>query len=51
LKVWTVPAFRRICSARLSSFYISAQRALELAALDEIQNLRAGRSRTELRIF
>jgi hypothetical protein len=42
-----VPAFRRICSASLSSFYISAQRALELAALDETQNLRARRSRTE----
>jgi hypothetical protein len=32
-----VPAFRRICSARFSSFYISALRALELGALDEIQ--------------
>jgi len=32
-----MPAFRRICSAKLSSFYISAQRALELGALDETQ--------------
>jgi hypothetical protein len=30
LKVWTVPASRRICSARFSRFYISAVRAPEL---------------------